>query len=93
MFSPLNTRLLVPKFYICFSPPLITRYVGRKILEVSDESWVPGVPDFVRPAYSYWTVSYIISLSGAKKLLAQEPLGKMVPVDEYLPIMFDKHPE
>ena len=30
--------------------------------------------------------------SGAKKLVEEKPLGKMVPVDEYLPIMYDKHP-
>ena len=34
----------------------------------------------------------MLSLSGAKKLLAQQPLGKIMAVDEYLPVMFDKHP-
>ncbi|KHJ43804.1 hypothetical protein D918_05856 [Trichuris suis] len=31
-------------------------------------------------------------LPGAEKLLAAEPLGRLVPVDEFLPIMFDRHP-
>ena len=35
----------------------------------------------------------MISHSGAKKLLAQRPLQKILPVDEYLPIMFDEHPK
>lgn len=34
----------------------------------------------------------MLSQSGAKKLLKAEPLKKMIPVDEYLPIMFDQHP-
>ena len=43
--------------------------------------------------YSYWTLCYILSYQGAKKLLKGDPLGKLIPVDEYIPIMFDKHPE
>ncbi|XP_072176580.1 procollagen galactosyltransferase 2-like [Diadema setosum] len=68
-------------------------YVGRKILHMKEEEYLPGSSQLVKPSYSYWTLSYMLSLEGAKKLLAQKPLGKMVPVDEYLPIMFDKHPE
>ena len=33
-----------------------------------------------------------VTRSGAKKLLDAEPLTKMVPVDEFVPIMFDRHP-
>ena len=29
---------------------------------------------------------------GAKKLVNAKPLGKMIPVDDYLPIMYDRHP-
>lgn len=47
----------------------------------------------VHVGYSYWTLCYVITLEGAKKLLDGEPLGKMLPVDEYLPIMFDRHPD
>ena len=47
----------------------------------------------VKPAYTHWTVSYAISLQGAKKLVDAEPLGKLIPVDEYLPLMFDKQPK
>jgi len=42
--------------------------------------------------YTYWTLSYLLTLRGAKLLLAGDPLGKMVPVDEYLPIMYGRHP-
>ena len=56
------------------------------------EKRVPGSKFLVEADYSFWTLGYLLSLSGAKKLLAGSPLGKMVPVDEYLPIMFNKHP-
>lgn len=67
-------------------------YIGRKRLQESDEPWVDNSNYLVRPSYSYWTLGYLISLKGARKLLKAEPLQKLVPVDEFLPIMFDKHP-
>ena len=27
-----------------------------------------------------------------EKLVNEKPLGKMIPVDDYLPIMYDRHP-
>lgn len=43
--------------------------------------------------YSYWTLAHVLSLAGApRKLLASQPLRRMLPVDEFLPIMFDQHP-
>lgn len=68
-------------------------YVGRKKLKNADESWVDGSEMLVHVEYSYWTLCYILSQRGASKLLAGKPLNNMVPVDEYLPIMFNKHPE
>ncbi|XP_076821530.1 procollagen galactosyltransferase 1-like [Clavelina lepadiformis] len=68
-------------------------YIGRKRMQTEvPEKWVPGSKVLVEADYSFWTLGYLLSLSGAKKLLAGNPLGKMVPVDEYLPIMFNKHP-
>uniref|UniRef100_A0A8C3P2C0 Uncharacterized protein n=1 Tax=Cyanoderma ruficeps TaxID=181631 RepID=A0A8C3P2C0_9PASS len=68
-------------------------YLGRKRLEPErSERGVPGVRHLLRPGYSYWSLGYALSLSGARKLLAAEPLGKMIPVDEFLPLMFDRHP-
>ncbi|XP_029931190.1 procollagen galactosyltransferase 2-like [Myripristis murdjan] len=69
-------------------------YVGRKRLQVTEpESWVKGVSNLVHPDYSYWTLGYVLSLQGAKRLIEAEPLSKMLPVDEFLPIMFNKHPK
>lgn len=66
-------------------------YTGRKRMSRSKEIFVDGTDALVHARYSYWTLGYIIRLSGAKKLLAGKPLGRMVPVDEYIPIMFDDH--
>ncbi|XP_050993353.1 procollagen galactosyltransferase 2 [Labeo rohita] len=69
-------------------------YVGRKRLQIKHpEHWVEGVKNLVIPDYSYWTLGYALSLQGAKTLLGAQPLSKMLPVDEFLPVMFNKHPK
>jgi collagen beta-1,O-galactosyltransferase len=67
-------------------------YFGRKRLQESNEELIKGSEDLVKVGYSYWTLGYLISLRGAKKLTGARPLEKLVPVDEFLPIMFDAHP-
>ncbi|MED6253595.1 Procollagen galactosyltransferase 2 [Ataeniobius toweri] len=68
-------------------------YVGRKRMQVHQpEHSVEGVNNLVEADYSYWTLAYALSQQGAQKLLAVQPLMKMLPVDEFLPIMFNKHP-
>ncbi|TDH01961.1 hypothetical protein EPR50_G00168140 [Perca flavescens] len=67
-------------------------YFGRKQVNPVKEEAVENVHNLVMADYSYWTLSYAISLQGAQKLLNAEPLSKMLPVDEFLPIMYDKHP-
>ena len=56
------------------------------------EKSVPNIHNLVEADYSYWTLGYMMSLNGAKKLLAVKPLTKMLPVDEFLPVMYNKHP-
>ncbi|XP_043102113.1 procollagen galactosyltransferase 2 [Puntigrus tetrazona] len=68
-------------------------YVGRKRMQVAQpEVSVEGVNNLVEADYSYWTLGYALSQQGAKKLLAAQSFGKMLPVDEFLPVMFNKHP-
>ncbi|XP_029001624.1 procollagen galactosyltransferase 2 [Betta splendens] len=68
-------------------------YVGRKRMQVQQpERSVDGVHNLVEADYSYWTLGYALSQRGAAKLLAAQPLARMLPVDEFLPVMFDKHP-
>uniref|UniRef100_A0A8C6Q590 Cerebral endothelial cell adhesion molecule n=1 Tax=Nothobranchius furzeri TaxID=105023 RepID=A0A8C6Q590_NOTFU len=62
-------------------------YLGRKQVNPGKEAAVENVQNLVVADYSYWTLSYIISQQGAQKLLNAEPLSKMLPVDEFLPIM------
>lgn len=70
-------------------------FLGRKIMRPKEESWNYDV-DFKRgfglrnPSFSHWTIAYALSLSGAKKLLNSEPLLNMIPIDEYLPLMYNK---
>merc|ERR1712224_1068196 len=41
--------------------------------------------------YSYGTYAYLLNRQGAEKLVKAKPLEKMVPVDEYLAMMYDRH--
>ncbi|XP_037031591.1 glycosyltransferase 25 family member isoform X1 [Bradysia coprophila] len=66
-------------------------YLGRKRLESQDEKWIQNSDFLVKAGYSYWTLGYIITLRGAQKLLDAKPLKRLLPVDEFLPIMFDRH--
>eukprot|EP00090_Calanus_glacialis_P014493 TRINITY_DN23297_c0_g1_i1.p1 TRINITY_DN23297_c0_g1~~TRINITY_DN23297_c0_g1_i1.p1 ORF type:complete len:567 (-),score=145.41 TRINITY_DN23297_c0_g1_i1:201-1901(-) len=67
-------------------------FLGRKILHNSEEPWLQSSSQLVMVDYTYWTLSYILTRTGAQKLLAGDPLTKMVPVDEYIPIMYNRHP-
>ncbi|KAK7930154.1 hypothetical protein WMY93_006549 [Mugilogobius chulae] len=68
-------------------------YVGRKRMQIDHpERSVPNIHNLVEADYSYWTLGYMLSLQGAQKLLRAEPLTKMLPVDEFLPVMYNKHP-
>ncbi|NXT52332.1 GT251 galactosyltransferase, partial [Pluvianellus socialis] len=56
-------------------------YIGRKRMQVErPEKAVPGVRNLVEADYSYWTLGYVLSLRGARKLLAAQPLAKLLPV-------------
>ncbi|CAI8043596.1 Procollagen galactosyltransferase 1 [Geodia barretti] len=68
-------------------------YAGRKRLYLDSEPAVHGSRRLVRPAYSYWTLGYLLSNRGARKLLEADPFHSFLPVDEYFPILFGKHPQ
>uniref|UniRef100_A0A671LY50 Si:ch211-13f8.2 n=1 Tax=Sinocyclocheilus anshuiensis TaxID=1608454 RepID=A0A671LY50_9TELE len=55
-------------------------YIRHKRLQIKHpEHWLEGVKNLVIPDYSYWTLGYA------------QPLSKMLPVDEFLQVMFNKH--
>ncbi|OWR42748.1 glycosyltransferase 25 family member like protein [Danaus plexippus plexippus] len=66
-------------------------YLGRKIM--MDKVEIRMTTHLTKPLYSYWTIGYIITKLGAEKLIEAKPLSKLLPVDEFLPIMFDQHPD
>jgi len=65
-------------------------FLGRKILSNQEEPWVSNL--LVKPGYTYWTLAYLLSKAGAEKLLNAKPLRNLLPVDEFLPIMYAAHP-
>ncbi|CAJ0580927.1 unnamed protein product, partial [Mesorhabditis spiculigera] len=68
-------------------------YLGRKLNDPNQkEFWVPENRHLTTIGYSYWTLGYMISYKGARKLLDAKPLEQMIPVDEFLPVMYGKHP-
>ncbi|KAL5484486.1 hypothetical protein EMCRGX_G020997 [Ephydatia muelleri] len=68
-------------------------FVGRKVLNWNEEELITGSQMLVRPSYSYWTLGYLLSLSGAQKLINARPFDNLLPVDEYFPIMYNRHAE
>ena len=54
-------------------------FLGRKILGKYDEPWVDNSNWLVHVNYTYWTLGYMLSESGAKKLLDEKPLGIFFP--------------
>ena len=62
-------------------------YLGRKIFN-DNEAQINK--DIVIPNFSYWTVGYMLSYIGAKKLMESGYNKKIIPVDEFLPIMYNK---
>ena len=71
-------------------------YLGRKIMDRRSERWNEEVDlrdgfGLRVPAFSHWTVAYALSLRGAQKLLDAKPLVNLIPVDEWLPLMYG-HP-
>ncbi|XP_074596202.1 glycosyltransferase 25 family member-like [Brevipalpus obovatus] len=66
-------------------------YLGRKLLVSRTEKEAP-VEGFVYPEYSYWANGYMLTSTGARKLLDTQPQQKMIPVDELFPMLYDKHP-
>lgn len=61
-------------------------------MKEESEPWVANTENLVHAGYSYWTLGYVISLKGAQKLIDAKPLDNLLPVDEFLPIMFNRHP-
>jgi len=66
--------------------PYDLMYLGRKPLG-KDEIAVTATT--VRARYSYGTHAYVLSYEGAQKLVQGDYLQNLIPLDEYLPLIYD----
>ena len=65
-------------------------YFGRKKFVEKEKRYNKQL---IKPEFSYWTIGYYITYSGALKLTQSNYLNYLIPVDEFLPISFGKvHP-
>jgi len=73
------------------------RYFGRKIIWDDElpleERLIGDYKHIYKPGYTYWCVAYAMTRRGLQKLIDQKPLSKMIPTDEFIPIMFNQHPK
>ena len=63
-------------------------HVGRKPLRAPEHRITPRV---VYPRYSYWTNGYLLNRAGAGKLLFTDYFHHIIPVDEYIPLLYRSH--
>lgn len=61
-------------------------YVHRKPLNIENEIQLTQHINIIKK--SYWTCGYILTYGGAKKLINSNYLDNLIPVDEFLPIMY-----
>ena len=65
-------------------------YFGRKKFVEKEESYSDIL---IKPEFSYWTVGYYLTYSGALKFIKSNFIQNLIPVDEFIPIGFGKdHP-
>lgn len=73
-------------------------YAGRRRITVPPfvEPPVPEEPEIaeglVAPGFSYCTHAYVISAAGARRLLDAGFERHLVPVDEFIPALYARHP-
>ena len=67
--------------------PFDMMYLHRKPLNAAAEKKLSSHITNIKK--SYWACAYVLSYSGAKKLLQANYLDNLIPVDEFLPIMYN----
>ncbi|XP_063397167.1 glycosyltransferase 25 family member-like [Mytilus trossulus] len=75
-----------------FVPDWDLLFLGRKPMNETADKYVDGTHFAMWPDFSYWALAYAITRKGAKKILKQKPLHKLVPTDELIPLMYNRHP-
>jgi GR25 family glycosyltransferase involved in LPS biosynthesis len=64
-------------------------YCHRKPLALEHETEYSFGIHRISGAKSYWTCAYVLTLSGATKLVNSLYLQNLIPVDEFLPLMYN----
>ena len=64
-------------------------YLGRKAINKDKETFLTD--NIIEPKYSYWTCGYLLTLQGSKKLVESNYTNALIPVDEFLSLMFEKN--
>lgn len=62
-------------------------YLAHEEMNKEKRTLIPANVALSVPGYPYWACAYIITPSGAKKLVSTDILDCIIPVDEYLPMM------
>ncbi|KAL7646419.1 UNVERIFIED_CONTAM: hypothetical protein RMT77_003332 [Armadillidium vulgare] len=68
-------------------------YLSRKVLQKEKDIKVSNSKLLLKPGFSFWLAGYLLSYEGARKLVDQKPLQKLIPSDILVPIMFDQYPK
>lgn len=68
-------------------------YFGREPIKSFEEKDIYGTDNLISVSYSHGTYGYVLTLMGAKKLMDSKPLSNLLTLDEYLTIMYNKHPK
>jgi GR25 family glycosyltransferase involved in LPS biosynthesis len=87
VLSPHFSQILEEKKEEINQLPYDLLYIGRRPLNEASEQKISD--SFILPKRSYGTHAYILSLSGAQKLINSNYLQHLLPVDEFLPILYD----
>jgi GR25 family glycosyltransferase involved in LPS biosynthesis len=61
-------------------------YIHRKPFDIINE--VKITPHISKALKSYWLCAYVLTYSGARKLVNSNFLDALIPVDEFVPIMY-----
>jgi len=64
-------------------------YLGRRPLNKDNEIKINNT--IVKANYSYGMHAYLITYTGAKKLLESNFLNNLFPIDEFLPLLYDEN--
>uniref|UniRef100_A0A6C0BRP7 Glycosyltransferase n=1 Tax=viral metagenome TaxID=1070528 RepID=A0A6C0BRP7_9ZZZZ len=72
------------------APSFDLLYLGRKTFheDFNDVLKINDTYKLVNPSFSYWGIGYMLSKSGIDKYVNSRFLNNVIPIDEFLPLMY-----